>query len=133
MKYAYLLQLSTMLLFWTMLALAVYAANGSASRAAIARYTQSDGYTFQLLMVCVMTPLLHYFFGPSFPSLVITLSSGIEQPSLAAAYAVFTLATIILSLGFLAFGGGLVFRNWMSDLFAPTIAQEPEPQASTAS
>ena len=131
MQFATMLQLSNMLIFWGMLAMAFYAANGSASRAAIARYTESSAYLVQLVVVAVLSPLLQFGFGAGFETLTGTMSSGIAKPSLAAAYAAFTLLTILASLGFVALVGGMAFRNVMADLFAP-IVQEPEQKVSTA-
>lgn len=131
MKFATMVQLSNMLYFWGMLAMAFYAADGSASRAAIARYTESSAFLVQLVVVAVLSPLLQFGFGTSFEALAATVSTGIATPSLAAAYAAFTLCTIVVSAGFVAFVGGMSFRNVMADLFAP-IVKEPERKVSTA-
>jgi hypothetical protein len=132
MKYAYLLQLSNMVTFWGMIATALYAANGSASRAAVASYTQSNSYMVQLVVVALLSPVLQFFFGPSFHTVVNTLVSGMEQPSFAAAYAAFTLVTIATSFGLVALVAGLAFNNVLTALFAPIVDEEPEQQVSTA-
>lgn len=132
MKYATMLQLSNMLIFWGMLAMAFYAADGSASRAAIARYTESSAYLVQLVVVAAISPLLQFGFGSSFESLAVAVSTGIAAPSLSAAYAAFTLLTIMASMGLVAFVGGLSFRNLMGDLFAPMVVEEREQKVSTA-
>lgn len=132
MKYTYMLQLSPMLIFWVMLAIALYASNGSASRAAIARYTESSFFTVMLVVDALLVPVTQYLFGPSFQALAVMASGIIAAPSLSGVFAVFTLATLVLSMGLLAFVGGMTLRKLIADFLGSVVAPEPEQQVSTA-
>lgn len=127
MKYAYILQLSNILVFWTMLAMCCIAANGSSSRAALARYTQSDTFGVMLFVVSFMVPLLQYGFGPTPLEIAHALT-----PSLGGAYMAFIVGTLLLSVALVALFAGHGFRMLMAELFAPAAAKEPEHQVSTA-